>query len=60
MIDEIIRKKKYDFGLVASFGHMIPSFIIDRFKTKDTKKPSMMVMHPSLLPKFRGACPIQY
>ena len=38
---------------------MIPSFIIDRFQTA-SQKPTMMVMHPSLLPKYRGACPIQY
>ena len=49
----------YDYGVVASFGHMIPSFIINRFKNKKARS-TLMVMHPSLLPKYRGACPIQY
>jgi methionyl-tRNA formyltransferase len=34
---------------------MIPDRIIDSFSLK-----SMLVMHPSLLPKYRGACPIQH
>ena len=34
---------------------MIPESIIDSFQLK-----TMLVMHPSLLPKFRGACPIQW
>jgi len=33
---------------------MIPSFIIDKFKY------GMYVIHPSLLPKYRGSSPIQY
>ena len=41
-------------GVVASFGHMIPSNIIDKFPH------GMFVMHPSLLPKYRGSCPIQH
>merc|ERR1712100_162107 len=58
-VDEVIRANRYDFGVIASFGHMIPSFIIDRFQD-EAQKSTMMVMHPSLLPKYRGACPIQY
>lgn len=34
---------------------MIPDNIIDAFTTQ-----SMLVVHPSLLPKYRGACPIQW
>ena len=41
-------------GVVASFGHMIPDNIIDRFTQ------GMLVVHPSLLPKYRGSCPIQH
>ena len=41
-------------GIVASFGHMVPAEIIDSFPL------GMYVMHPSLLPKYRGACPIQH
>jgi methionyl-tRNA formyltransferase len=44
----------FDIGVIASFGHMVPASIIDKFKHK------MIVMHPSLLPKYRGSCPIQY
>jgi methionyl-tRNA formyltransferase len=33
---------------------MVPSDFIDRFPF------GMYVMHPSLLPKYRGACPIQH
>jgi methionyl-tRNA formyltransferase len=43
-----------DVGVVASFGHMIPDNIIDRFTQ------GMLVVHPSLLPKYRGSCPIQH
>lgn len=45
---------KQDIGIIASFGHMIPSTVIDRFNY------GMMVMHPSLLPKYRGSCPLQH
>jgi methionyl-tRNA formyltransferase len=41
-------------GIIASFGHMVPSNFIDSFPL------GMYVMHPSLLPKYRGACPIQH
>ena len=62
-IAEIIKEKRYDFGVIASFGHMIPNRVIDAFPTRavagsDDTASSLMVMHPSLLPKFRGACPI--
>jgi methionyl-tRNA formyltransferase len=43
-----------DLGVVASFGHMIPDSIISCFPE------GMLVVHPSLLPKYRGACPIQH
>lgn len=33
---------------------MVPTEIIDSFPL------GMYVMHPSLLPKYRGACPIQH
>ena len=51
-IDEYLKRQPYDIGVVASFGHMIPDYIIDRFSM------GMMVVHPSLLPKYRGSCPI--
>lgn len=45
---------KFDFGLVVSFGHMIPESMIKSFKK------SMLNVHASLLPKYRGASPIIY
>ncbi|TNV77183.1 hypothetical protein FGO68_gene11837 [Halteria grandinella] len=45
---------QHDIGIVASFGHMIPDSIIDKFNE------GMLVVHPSLLPKYRGSCPIQH
>ena len=33
---------------------MIPDKVIDAFPN------GMLVMHPSILPKYRGACPIQH
>ena len=44
----------FDIGVIASFGKMVPDRIIDAFPS------GMLVMHPSLLPKYRGACPIQH
>ena len=41
-------------GLVASFGAFIPKKLIDRFPR------GMFNVHPSLLPKYRGASPIQH
>ena len=40
--------------MIASFGHMVPGRVIEAFPN------GMVVMHPSLLPKYRGACPIQH
>lgn len=46
-------KENWDFFVVASYGRIIPSRIIDlpKFKTLN--------VHPSLLPLYRGASPIQ-
>lgn len=44
----------FDFGLVVSFGHLIPESIINSFKN------GMLNVHASLLPKYRGASPIIY
>lgn len=60
--DKEIRKKEWmkyldsltevDFGIVCSYGYMLPSRVIKRFKH------GMIVIHPSLLPKYRGGAPI--
>ncbi|CAG8811551.1 9112_t:CDS:2, partial [Dentiscutata erythropus] len=44
----------FDIGVVVSFGYFLPSKVIESF-TKGT-----INIHPSLLPKYRGASPIQY
>lgn len=54
-LEEQIEVEQFDIGVIASFGHMIPDSVIDSFSTKN-----MLVMHPSLLPKYRGSCPIQH
>uniref|UniRef100_A0A6B2L8B3 methionyl-tRNA formyltransferase n=1 Tax=Arcella intermedia TaxID=1963864 RepID=A0A6B2L8B3_9EUKA len=44
----------FDIGVVVSFGYFIPKELIYKF-------PKQMInMHPSLLPKYRGANPIGY
>lgn len=46
--------KTYDLGVVVSFGYFIPPHIISSFKY------GAVNVHPSLLPKYRGAAPIQH
>lgn len=41
--------------LTASFGYLIPSALLDKFLPLNT-----LNVHPSLLPRYRGAAPIQY
>ncbi|KAL1931459.1 hypothetical protein VTP01DRAFT_9601 [Rhizomucor pusillus] len=47
-------EKQYDLGIVVSFGYFIPPRIIQQFKY------GAINVHPSLLPKYRGAAPIQH
>ncbi|OGM74878.1 hypothetical protein A2382_00005 [Candidatus Woesebacteria bacterium RIFOXYB1_FULL_38_16] len=42
-----------DLGVVAAYGAFIPQSVIERFKY------GILNIHPSLLPKYRGASPIQ-
>jgi methionyl-tRNA formyltransferase len=53
-ISKLIQEKDFEIGIVASFGRMIPATVIT------TLKHGAYVMHPSLLPKYRGAAPIQH
>ncbi|MCE9644133.1 methionyl-tRNA formyltransferase [Candidatus Parcubacteria bacterium] len=46
-------KKQYDFFVVAAYGKIIPERLID------LPKKGVLNVHPSLLPKFRGASPIR-
>ncbi|KAI8887907.1 Methionyl-tRNA formyltransferase [Backusella circina FSU 941] len=47
-------EEKYDLGVVVSFGYFIPPHIIASLKH------GAVNVHPSLLPKYRGAAPIQH
>jgi methionyl-tRNA formyltransferase len=49
----LIENELFDFGLIASFGKIIPNFIIKNFKK------GILNIHPSLLPKYRGVNPIR-
>lgn len=49
-----IRQHQFNIGVIASFGKMIPGSVITSLKY------GSYVMHPSLLPKYRGAAPIQH
>jgi len=50
---EKLKNTEWDLFLVASYGHIIPKDILD------IPKHGALNVHPSLLPKFRGASPIQ-
>lgn len=47
-------EKPYDLGVVVSFGYFIPPPVIQSFKY------GAINVHPSLLPRHRGAAPIQH
>ncbi|CAG8487820.1 5336_t:CDS:2 [Funneliformis mosseae] len=49
-----VPKSNFDFAIVVSFGYFLTPSILESF-TKGT-----INVHPSLLPKYRGASPIQY
>jgi methionyl-tRNA formyltransferase len=53
-IDLMPEIEKYDIGIIASFGKMVPGSVIKQLPF------GAYVMHPSLLPKYRGAAPIQH
>lgn len=47
-------QNSFHVGIVVSFGHLIPEYIIDAFPM------GMLNVHASLLPRWRGAAPIIY
>lgn len=51
-LDPGVIKDNYDIGVVVSFGHLIPSEIINAFPL------GMINVHGSVLPRWRGAAPI--
>jgi len=52
-IEEILRGLKPDLIIVAAFGQILPRAILD------LPPHGCINLHPSLLPRFRGAAPIQ-
>ena len=50
---KFINDNNLDLGIVVSYGQLIPKNIIDKFKF------GLLNVHASLLPKYRGAAPIQ-
>jgi len=52
-IIEKIKKLKPDLGIMADFGQIVPKDVLD------IPKHGIINIHPSLLPKYRGASPIQ-
>ena len=56
-LDEVCRLKKEDsglYGVLASFGAMVPESVLEVFEPE-----GILNIHPSLLPKYRGASPIE-
>lgn len=52
-IQDFLAKSKDKLGLVFAYGKIIPQELIDVFNGQ------IFNLHPSLLPKYRGATPIQ-
>jgi len=50
---EILKEGEYDLYIVAAFGFIIPKDILD------IPKHGTLNVHPSLLPRLRGASPLQ-
>lgn len=50
---KLLGSRSYDIAIVASFDHYIPSKIVNSFPL------GAFNVHPSLLPKYRGASPMQ-
>jgi methionyl-tRNA formyltransferase len=53
ILQDILFNSEWDLGIVASYGHIIPSNILS------LPKHGFLNIHPSLLPKYRGASPIR-
>jgi methionyl-tRNA formyltransferase len=52
-IDQVLKPLKPDVIVVAAFGQILPKAILD------LPPRGCINIHPSLLPKFRGAAPVQ-
>ena len=51
---ELLDELNPDFIVVVAYGQIIKKKILDRFKNK------ILNVHASILPKYRGASPINY
>lgn len=60
---DFINLPEADLGVCASFGMIIPKAVLNHFSTQGGSasggKHGILNIHPSLLPKYRGASPIQ-
>lgn len=52
-LQSMAKEDQFDIGVVVDFGYLIPAPLLSAFKF------SPILMHPSLLPNFRGAAPIE-
>lgn len=52
-VDFLREKPQADLGVLAAYGEIIPPQVIKHFPL------GILNVHPSLLPKFRGASPVQ-
>ena len=50
----VLGDTKMDVGIVADYGQLIRQDVIDRFTH------GILGVHPSLLPKYRGAAPVAW
>ena len=51
---EMLKELKIDYIVVVAFGQMIKEILLDNFKDR------IINLHPSLLPLYRGASPMQF
>lgn len=51
---EYLEKLEIDFIVVVAFGQIIGNLLLEKFKDR------IINLHPSLLPKYRGASPMQF
>ena len=52
-LDLLSKAKEADLGVLVAYGEIIPEAVIKNFKY------GILNVHPSLLPQFRGASPVQ-
>ncbi len=50
-----LKTQKIEYGIVADFAFIIPEKLIEHFESKN-----LINIHFSLLPKYRGASPVQF